>query len=1220
MTRGIGVSLMGGVGSWIGTFARLLVATLLIGGAASPAVAQEPADDAQKAQAEVDRLIQKVGELYQAGKYAEARQVAEEALALAEKALGPDHPNTAASLSWLSGMFHAMGDLPAARPLLERALAINEKALGPDHPNTITSLNNLAALLKAMGDLPAARPLFERALAINEKAFGPDHPGTATALINLGYVLQVMGNLPAARPLLERALSIREKALGADHPDSATALIELGYVLRAMGNLQAARPLLERALSIREKALGANHPDTGAGLNNLANVLKEMGDLPAARPLYERALAIAEKALGRDHADTATGLQCLGSLLQAMGDLSVARPLLERSLAIREKAQGPDHPDTATGLNSLGSLLQAMGDLPAARPLYERALAIREKSLGPDHPNTASSLSDLAGLLQAMGNLPAARPLMERALAINQKALRQDHPDTAGILNNLGYLLQVMGDLSAARAPYERALAIQEKALGPNHQATAMTLINLGALLQAMGDGPAARPLYERALAIREKSLGQDHPDTASSLSALSSVLMAIGDLPAALSLSERALAIREKAQGSSHPDTATSLDNLAVLLQAMGDLQAARPLFERALAIRGEALGPDHPDTAVSANNLSLLRIAMGDLKASRPLIERALAIVEKSLVPDHPTTAILRNNLARLLQAMGDLPAAQPLYEQAWQANCRSMHTLLPVQSSRERCAMLQDRAGQLGYYLSAFSAEPARTYAAVLAWKGAALRATAVSQRLSADASPEDRTLADRLAKARSALAQLILSPPEIKPGEPTIADRYAKLAPEIEKMERDLAALQPDFAARAFLDPTPQDVLAALPAGTALVDVLENEGNLWCWVLLRGKEIRSFDLGKAADVAPLADAFRQALERRSGDSATILAAWRTAGEKLRVVLAAPLATAMDGTQEICFCLDGTLATVPLGLLPWGKDESGLLLESVRVRHQTSGAGVALAAATKRKAGTPTLLVLGGIDYGTPAATRPGGRTRSWSSLPATETEAKGVADRFRRRFADAAVTAVAGKQATEAAVKTLAPAARYIHAATHGFFELETLRKTLAGTRGASAAMQIVPLSTATPAAGGQPSPRPGGGQNPLLLSGLILAGANADPRPGEDDGWLTAEELQGLDLTGTELVVLSACSTGRGELAAGEGVLGLQRSLTVAGARGFLLSLWNVPDADTQELMERFYDSLWAKEDGDPAEALRAAQLALLAEDRKAGKFRPHRWGAWVLVR
>ncbi len=1098
---------------------------------------QEAAEEERKAAwTKIAEMEQKVTGMRQAARFLEARTVAEEMLALAENAMGPEAPETANSLSWLASVLYDMGDLPAARPLFERALAIREKVLGREHPDTAASASWLAGVLQSMGDLKGARPLFERALATREKALGPEHPDTAASLDFLASLLLDMGDLEAARSRYERSLAIREKALGPNHLDTATSLDNLGLLLQDMGEHKAARPLHESALAIYEKALGPEHPDTATCLNNLARVLQAMGDLSGALPLQERASGIFEKALG------------------------------------------PDHPTTATGLNRLASLLKAMGDLEGARPLCERELAIRERVLGPDHPHTATSLNNLALLLQDMGDLAGARPLCERALATSEKALGPEHPDSATSLNNLASLLDAMGDLAGARKLYERALAIREKSLGPDHPVTATSLNNLALLLYAMGDLEGARPLYHRALAIYEESLGPDHPDTA------------------------------------------RALNNLALLLQGMDDLAGARELHERALAVRRKALGPDHPDTAQSFNNLACLLQAMRDFAGARPHFERALAIWEKALGPDHPDTAMSLNNLARLLLAMGDLPAAQRFCERAWQTNRRSMHTLLLVQSSRERCAMLQDRAGQLGLYLTAFSAESARTYAAVLAWKGAALRVTAVGQRLPADAPPAARALADHLAKARSALAQLILSPPEIKPGEPTIADHYATLAPEIEKMERDLAALQPDFAARAFLDPTPEDVLAALPAGTALVDVLENEGKLRCWVLLRGKEIRSFDLGKAADVAPLADAFRQVLERRSGDSAAIHAAWRSAGEKLRAVLAAPLVAAMDGTQEICFCLDGTLATVPLGLLPWGEGEPGLLIESVRVRHQTSGAGVALAAATKRQPGPPALLVLGGVDYGTPGAARPGGRTRAWSSLSATEKEANAIAARFRRRFAAAAVTAVAGKQATEAAVKAHAPAARYIHAATHGFFELEALSKTLAGTRGASAEMDIVPMSTTAPVAIGESHPRSGGGQNPLLLSGLILAGANAEPRPGEDDGWLTAEELQGLDLTATELVVLSACSTGRGELAAGEGVLGLQRALTVAGARGFLLSLWAVPDADTQELMERFYDTLWAKDEGDPADALRAAQLALLAEDRKAGKFRPHRWGAWVLVR
>ena len=106
----------------------------------------------------------------------------------------------------------ALAAYSAARPLFERALAIREKALGPDYPDTAGSLNNLGYLLHAQGDLAGARPYYERALAIREKALGPDHPDTARSLNNLGDLLDSQGDFAAARPYYERALAIREKA------------------------------------------------------------------------------------------------------------------------------------------------------------------------------------------------------------------------------------------------------------------------------------------------------------------------------------------------------------------------------------------------------------------------------------------------------------------------------------------------------------------------------------------------------------------------------------------------------------------------------------------------------------------------------------------------------------------------------------------------------------------------------------------------------------------------------------------------------------------------------------------------------------------------------------------------------------------------------------------------------------------------------------------------
>jgi CHAT domain-containing protein len=135
------------------------------------------------------------------------------------------------------------------------------------------------------------------------------------------------------------------------------------------------------------------------------------------------------------------------------------------------------------------------------------------------------------------------------------------------------------------------------------------------------------------------------------------------------------------------------------------------------------------------------------------------------------------------------------------------------------------------------------------------------------------------------------------------------------------------------------------------------------------------------------------------------------------------------------------------------------------------------------------------------------------------------------------------------------------------------------------------------------------------ENPLLRSGLALAGANtwldgSTPPTEAEDGLLTAEDVTGLDLLGSELVVLSACDTGLGAIHLGEGVLGLRRAFTVAGARTLVMSLWKVPDEPTRELMEDFYRRLLAGE--GRAEALRQAQLAL-----RAKYCDPFYWGAFI---
>ena len=313
-----------------------------------------------------------------------------------------------------------------AESLYMRALAIREKAVGPEHPDVAQSLNNLAALYHAQGRYAEAEPLLQRALAIREKVFGPEHPNVATSLNNLAALYRVQGRYVEAEPLYMRALAIREKVLGPEHPDVASSLNNLAALYHARGRYAEAEPLYMRALAIREKVLGPEHPNVATSLNNLAALYRVQGRNAEAESLYQRALAIFEKVFGPEHPNVATSLNNLAALYRVQGRYVEAEPLLQRALAIREKVLGPEHPDVAQSLNNLALLDDAQGRYAEAQPLFERALGIWEKALGPEHPEVATCLGNYAALLRKRDRKAEAAKMEARARAIRAKHVQEN--------------------------------------------------------------------------------------------------------------------------------------------------------------------------------------------------------------------------------------------------------------------------------------------------------------------------------------------------------------------------------------------------------------------------------------------------------------------------------------------------------------------------------------------------------------------------------------------------------------------------------------------------------------------------------------------------------------------------------------------------------------------------------------------------------------------------
>jgi CHAT domain-containing protein/Tfp pilus assembly protein PilF len=897
----------------------------------------------------------------------------------------------------------------------------------------------------------------------------------------------------------------------------------------------------------------------------------ETGQYRQAILFAERALALRVRELGPEHLDITSSLNNLALLYKTTGAYAKAEPLYKRALAIREKALGPENPSTAASLNNLAVLYRAIGAYAEAEPLYQRALAIAEKALGPEHPGTAYPLNNLAALYRTTGAYATAEPLYQRALAIREKALGLEHPDTARSLNNLAVLYRATGAYAKAESFYKRALAITEKALGPDHPDTANRLNNLAGLYRATGDYTRAEPLYQRALEIYEKTLGPEHPETA-------------------------------------HP-----LNSLAALYRDSGAYVKAEPLFRRALAIREKALGPEHPDTASSLNNLAVMYRALGAYNRAERLHRRALAIREKALGREHPFTAVSLNNLALLYRTTGDYVRAEPLLARAQSINeINTVRFLLSGDETRKRAYLQQRRGDAYSYASFSLAAAGPRARAlgltAVLQYKGRVLDAMADSVALlRRSVDPIDLALFDELAAVAQQLSTLTFRGPGNLSAS-AYRERLDTLAREQERLERELSARSTAFR-QAVAPITLEGVRQRLPADAALVEwfrfhpfdpKMKDEKTQWgapryvAYVLRREGDPSAIDLGAAQDIDKLVNDFRVALSDPAGTS------YKEVGQKLFEKLVKPLQSSLSGINRLLLSPDGALNLLPFAAL---MDEHGeYVAQHSELTYLTSGRDLLSLAAPAPARGSP--VVMADPDYGqsTSGPPRDIGLYRSsdldrsglvFTPLAGTAAEAKALQGLLKL----GAQELLTGADATEEKLKGL-HGPRILHVATHGFF--------LSDQQVAAGALQPVSFGTETP-----PLPP---GENPLLRSGLALAGANARRSGESDDGILTAAEAAQLDLRGTQLVVLSACETGLGQVEEGEGVYGLRRALVLAGAQAQLVSLWKVADSATQALMVDYYERL-LKGEGRSA-ALREAQKAMIANPTTQ---HPYYWAAFAPI-
>jgi tetratricopeptide (TPR) repeat protein len=553
----------------------------------------------------------------------------EHAVSLAESVL-PDEPGKVSRLLERVGTALASaGDLTRGRELLEQALALALRNFGEQHPSVAIRRSHLALVLRALGDLPRAKELLELALASSLRGFGEHDPSVATIRSHLALVLQALGDLPRAKELLELALASDLKNLGKDHPSVAAPLTNLALVLTDLGELPRAMELSELALALRLKNLGEDHWLVAKTRSCLASVLHHLGDLDRAKDLLELALASALANFMEDNPSVATIRSNLALVLLDLGELRRAKELLELALASGLRNLGEDHPSVATCRANLGGVLLDLGESPRARELLELALASELRKFGEDHPTVGRSRSSLALVLQDLGDLTRAKELLELALASDLKSFGEDHALAATDRANLGGILWNLGESPQARELLESALSSLVRNRGEDHPNVAACRANLAMVLRDLWELPRARELLELALASELRRFGEDHPTVGRSRSSLALVLQDLGDLSRAKELLELALTTALRSLGEASPTAATYRSSLAGVFQDLGDFHRAKELQELALTTEECSLGPDHPSTSYTRARLASVLADLGESNEARTQALRAVRAV---------------------------------------------------------------------------------------------------------------------------------------------------------------------------------------------------------------------------------------------------------------------------------------------------------------------------------------------------------------------------------------------------------------------------------------------------------------------------------------------------------------------------------------------------------------------------------------------------------------
>jgi CHAT domain-containing protein/Tfp pilus assembly protein PilF len=960
----------------------------------------------------------------------------------------------------------------------------------------------------------------------------------------------------------------------------------IGFCLNSKGQSENALKLLMEAKAACSQVLGDSNVAMAAIANSLGSAYFSQSKYDKALQCYQHSIAILKQNFGKHHPKVANSYSNIGVVYIRLGQPIIALEYNFQALTILKKALGEQHSHVAASYNNIGNVYIDQGQYGQALKYHQQALVILSLVLGKQHPEVATSYNNIGIVFLRQGQYVQALEYHQQALAIQKQAFGEQHPTVANTYNNIGNVYKVQGLYAQALEYYQQALAIRKQVLGENHPNLAIIYNNMGSLFSNKGQYAQAMEYYQKVLAIRKLALGDEHPEVATSYSNIGNVYKEQGQYVLGLKYYQQALDIRKFAFGEQHPDVAITYNNIGAVYSYQGQYPSAIEAYKLSL----NAYLPNY-----STNSYRSLR-------------SNSPEVLKCSLM-NLPLTLLLRNTPGDDTFALSSIRFADR-YIDSLRQNYTYENDKLELGANANQLYQVAidvakwNKQDEEAFYYSE------KNKASVLAQslnEATALKLGGIPDSLM-EKDKELRTLVAFYTKA--SIDEELRCPKcdsaklaNLKNGLFTHQQQHTALKTRLESEFPQYFALKYKDA-KISVKEVQQGFLAENPT-SAILEYLLGDTVLYAFCITKDKYAfhrQSLDSTRfkktnalSLEVKKLARALADVNLQR--DHTSVLS---QPASTLYDYLIKPFEQQIQG-KELIIIPDGELNKIPFEILvkpdislksarKWqdlpyliqqhniSYHYSGRLLLDDWQKNKTqpvkSSGFVAFApvfndSATGQIVSNESSIEQSYLAY----VSRSDTTSRAFmsdgkfiTSLPGTEREVKAIYELFAQQNQPAKY--YLNDQANESTVKSInLKPFKYLHFATHGLTDED----------------------------------RP-------TQSCLILA-----QKPDSTaDNLLTSSEMYGLEMD-AELVVLSACQTGKGTLKAGEGIIGLTRGLLYAGARNLMVSQWNVNDASTAELMTKFYTKVLAGQSN--RQALREAKLELLNS-----KFAcPYFWAAFVLV-